>query len=87
MTEILNVTFHLLQDRWFFIIWVVAENEGKNNQKMVSKGYRMYRIIIWLKSLEKQILVNFMGKLQRHSTKKRLFSAKETIGLLKSIIR
>ncbi len=67
-TQIFNIPFNFLQDRGFVMIWVLADNEDRVVQKMIANGYRKYGKIIWVKSTESRIPVNFIGKLQRHST-------------------
>ena len=67
-TQIFNIPFHMLQDRGFVMIWVLADNEDRVVQKMIANGYRKYGKIIWVKSTKNSIPVNFIGKLQLHST-------------------
>jgi N6-adenosine-specific RNA methylase IME4 len=43
---------------------------------MESKGYSKYGKVIWLKTTESRIPVNFIGKRQRHSTETMLIFAK-----------
>jgi mRNA (2'-O-methyladenosine-N6-)-methyltransferase len=51
---------------------------------MLSKGYRKYGKVIWVKSSKKRIPVNFIGKLQRHSTETMIiFSKGDLAGIAK----
>ena len=43
---------------------------------MSTQGYRKYGKVVWVKTTEKGVPVNFIGKLQRHSTEKMVIFSK-----------
>ncbi len=75
-TQIFEIPFHILQDRGFVMIWVLADNEDRVIEKMKQKGYRKWGRVTWIKTTKKQIPVNFIGKLLRHSTEAMIIFSK-----------
>jgi mRNA (2'-O-methyladenosine-N6-)-methyltransferase len=61
------------------MIWVLASNEDKVQEIMKDRGYRKYGKVIWVKTTEARIPVNYLGKLQRHSTETMLIFSKGDI--------